>query len=160
MSGKKPAKTKTPSSIAQNRKAFHDYQIDERLEAGLVLQGWEVKSVRAGKTQLRDAYVIMKDGEAFLLGALINPLPSASTHVNPDPQRTRKLLLNRQEIDRLRGAVERKGMTVIALSLYWKTGRVKVEIGVAQGKKQHDKRATEKARDWQREKSRILKGSR
>lgn len=160
MSGKKPAKTKAPSSIAQNRKAFHDYQIDERLEAGLVLEGWEVKSVRAGKVQLRDAYVLMKDGEAFLLGALINPLPSASTHVNPDPQRTRKLLLNRQEIDRLRGAVERKGMTVIALGLYWKTGRVKVEIGVAQGKKQHDKRATEKARDWQREKSRILKGSR
>lgn len=160
MSGKKPAKSKAPSSIAQNRKAFHDYQIDERLEAGLVLEGWEVKSVRAGKVQLRDAYVLMKDGEAFLLGALINPLPSASTHVNPDPQRTRKLLLNRQEIDRLRGAVERKGMTVIALGLYWKTGRVKVEIGVAQGKKQHDKRATEKARDWQREKSRILKGSR
>lgn len=160
MSGKKPGKTKTPSSIAQNRKAFHDYQLDERLEAGLVLEGWEVKSVRAGKVQLRDAYVLLKDGEAFLFGALINPLPSASTHVNPDPQRSRKLLLNRQEIDRLRGAVERKGMTVIALSLYWKGGRVKVEIGVAQGKKQHDKRATEKARDWQREKSRILKGSR
>jgi SsrA-binding protein len=160
MTGKKQGKSAAPSSIAQNRKAFHDYQLSERLEAGLVLTGWEAKSLRAGKVQLRDAYVLLKDGEAFLLGALITPLPSASTHVTADPQRTRKLLLNRQEIDHLRGAVERKGMTVIALSLYWKNGRVKVGLGVAQGKKQHDKRAAEKARDWQREKSRLLKGAR
>jgi SsrA-binding protein len=160
MSGKKNTKAKAPTTIAQNRKARFDYQIEDRFEAGLMLQGWEVKSLRAGKSQLRDAYVLLKDGEAFLFGALITPLPSASTHVTADPQRTRKLLLHRQEIDRLRGAVERKGMTAIVLSLYWKQSHVKAEIGLAMGKKQHDKRATEKERDWQREKSRILKGSR
>lgn len=153
--GKK--QTKTPASIVVNKKARHDYHIDERFEAGMVLEGWEVKSLRAGKVQLRDAYVLLKDGEAFLLGMLINPLPSASTHVDPDPQRTRKLLLNRKEIDHLRGAVERKGLAIVALSLYWKRGRVKIEIGVGRGKKQHDKRASEKARDWEREKSRMLK---
>ena len=158
---KKP-KTKAAASagIAQNKKARHDYHIEERLEAGLVLEGWEVKSLRAGRVQLRDAYVLIKDGEAYLFGSLITPLPSASTHIQPDPQRNRKLLLNRREIDRMRGAVERKGATVVALALYWKGGRVKVDIGLARGKKQHDKRASEKARDWDREKSRLLKGSR
>ena len=147
------------SSIAQNKKARHDYHIEDRYEAGLVLEGWEVKSLRAGKVQLRDGYVLLKGGEAFLFGSLITPLPSASTHISPDSQRSRKLLLNRREIDHLRGAVERKGLAVVALALYWKKGRVKVEIGVARGKKQHDKRAVEKDRDWQREKSRILKSS-
>ena len=154
---KQRSKKAASASIAQNKKARHDYHIEERLEAGLVLEGWEVKSLRAGKIQLRDAYVLLKDGEAFLFGALITPLPSASTHITPDPRRTRKLLLNRREIDRLRGAIERRGLTVVALALYWKNGRVKCEIGVARGKKQHDKRAAEKARDWQREKSRLLK---
>ena len=153
-------KPKPASAIAQNRKARFDYHIEENFEAGLVLEGWEVKSLRAGKVQLRDAYVLLKGGEAFLFGALINPLPSASTHVSPDPQRTRKLLLNRPEIDHLTGAVERKGMTVVARAMYWKQGRVKVEIGVARGKKQHDKRATDQERDWQPEKSRLLKGAR
>ncbi|MGR8921701.1 MAG: SsrA-binding protein SmpB [Gammaproteobacteria bacterium] len=152
-------KAKAPSQIAQNRKARHDYHIEERLEAGLVLEGWEVKSLRAGKVQLRDAYVLLKDGEAFLLGLTITPLPSASTHVTPEPQRTRKLLLNRREIDHLRGAVERKGLTVVALALYWSKGRAKVDLGVARGKKQHDKRASEKSRDWEREKSRLLKSA-
>jgi SsrA-binding protein len=119
-----------------------------------------VKSLRAGKVQLRDAYVLLKDGEAFLFGALVTPLPSASTHVKADAQRTRKLLLHRGQIDRLRGAVERKGMALIALALYWKQGRVKVELGLARGKKQHDKREAEKTRDWQREKARLLKGAR
>lgn len=154
------AKAKADSSIAQNRKARHDYHIDERFEAGLVLEGWEVKSLRAGKVQLRDAYVILKNGEAYLLGAVITPLASASTHVTPDPQRLRKLLLNRREIDHLRGAVERKGLTIVALGMYWKKGRAKVDIGVARGKKQHDKRAASKDRDWQREKSRLLKSGR
>ena len=145
------------SSIAQNKKARHDYFIEQKFEAGLVLLGWEVKSLRAGKVQLRDSYVFFQNGEAFLLGALITPLPSASTHVETDPQRTRKLLLHRREIDQLRGAVERKGLAVVALAMYWKGGRAKVEIGIARGKKQHDKRETLKARDWDREKSRMLK---
>lgn len=160
MTAASKAKAKASNSIAQNKKARHDYHIEERFEAGIALEGWEVKSLRAGRVQLRDAYVLIKDGEAFLFGALITPLPSASTHIQPDPQRNRKLLLNRREIDRIRGAVERKGATVVALALYWKSGRVKVDIGLARGKKQHDKRASEKARDWDREKSRLLKGSR
>ncbi|MCZ6771291.1 MAG: SsrA-binding protein SmpB [Proteobacteria bacterium] len=160
MAGNKNTKSKQPGSIAQNKKARYDYHIEERFEAGLVLEGWEVKSLRAGKVQLRDTYVLLKDGEAFLFGALINPLPSASTHVDPEPQRTRKLLLHRREIDYVKGAVERKGMALIALALYWKNGKVKVEIGLARGKKQHDKRAVEKDRDWQREKARIMKSSR
>lgn len=155
------AKTKAvkpgQSQIAANKKARHDYFIEERLEAGLVLEGWEVKALRAGKLQLRDSYVVIKDGEAWLLGALITPLESASTHVRPEPQRTRKLLLHRQELAKLIGAVERKGYTVVALAMYWKRGRAKVEIGLAKGKAQHDKRATEKERDWNRERRRILK---
>ncbi len=159
---KKPKKKKGPGGavITVNKKALHDYHIEERLEAGLVLEGWEVKALRAGKVQLRDSYVIIKNGEAWLLGALINPLPTASTHIQPDPQRTRKLLLHRKEIDRLAGAIERKGYTLVALSLYWKKGLAKVEIGLAKGKKLHDKRAAEKERDWAREKQRILKSAR
>lgn len=145
------------ATIALNRQATHDYFIEERYEAGLVLEGWEVKSLRAGRAQLKESYVILKDGEAWLLGAHISPLTSASTHIHPDPVRTRKLLLHRQELSRLIGHVERKGYTLIPLALYWKRGRVKLEIGLARGKKQHDKRAAEKEKDWQREKQRILK---
>jgi SsrA-binding protein len=148
---------KAQSSIAQNRKARFDYFIEERLEAGLALQGWEVKSARAGKAQLTDSYVIMRDGEAWLLGSHIAPLNTASTHVNPDPKRIRKLLLNRREIDRLTGLVERKGYTLVALELYWNKNHVKVAVGLAKGKKQHDKRDSEKDRDWQRDKGRIMK---
>ncbi|MCC5862687.1 MAG: SsrA-binding protein SmpB [Gammaproteobacteria bacterium] len=156
MAGKRK-KTGSDNTIALNRKARFDFFIEENLEAGLVLEGWEVKSLREGKAQISEAYVVLRGGEAFLLGALITPLLSASTHVHPDPTRTRKLLLGRQEIDRLIGAVERKGYTLVPLALYWQRGRAKLDIGLAKGKKQHDKRATEKARDWQREKARLLK---
>jgi SsrA-binding protein len=145
------------STIITNKKARFEYFIEDRFEAGLALEGWEVKSLRAGKVQLVDSYVIIKNDEAWLLGALITPLPTASTHIHPDPQRTRKLLLHRKELDRLIGAVERKGYTLIALSLYWKKGKVKAEIGLAKGKQSHDKRAVQKDRDWQREKQRIMK---
>lgn len=146
--------------IAVNRKARFDYFIEERYEAGIALLGWEVKSLRAGKAQITEAYVYLKDGEAFLFGAHLTPLTSASTHVVADPTRTRKLLLSRQELDHLVGAVERRGYTLVPLELYWKSGRAKLAIGLAKGKKQHDKRATEKARDWQRDKSRIMKAMR
>jgi SsrA-binding protein len=145
-------------SIAQNRKARHDYFIDERYEAGLALKGWEVKALRAGRLQLGEGYVLMKSDEAWLFGSHITPLNSASTHVVPDPTRTRKLLLKRREIDHLVGAVERKGYALIPLSMYWKNGRAKLEIGLGRGKKQHDKRATEKDRDWQRDKARVMRG--
>jgi SsrA-binding protein len=145
-------------SIAQNRKARHDYFIDERYEAGLALKGWEVKALRAGRLQLNEGYVLMKSDEAWLFGSHISPLNSASTHVVPDPTRTRKLLLKRREIDHLVGAVERKGYALIPLSMYWKDGRAKLEIGLGRGKKQHDKRATEKDRDWQRDKARVMRG--
>ncbi len=148
------------STIVLNKKARHDFSLEERFEAGLVLEGWEVKSLRAGRVQLRDSYVLLKDGEAWLLGTLITPLPTASTHIHPDPSRTRKLLLNRKELDALIGAVERKGYTAVPTALYWKKGRAKVEIALAKGKQTHDKRATEKDRDWQREKGRIMKGNR
>ncbi len=152
------AKRSTPSStIALNKKAKHDYSIEERFEAGVALEGWEVKSLRAGSVQLRDSYVLLKDGEAWLFGVLITPLPAASTHILPESQRTRKLLLHRHEIARLIGAVERKGYTAIVTAMYWKKQRVKAEIGLAKGKKMHDKRAAEKERDWQREKQRVLK---
>lgn len=155
----KNSKTNASASIAQNRKARHDFIIEETYEAGLVLQGWELKSIRAGRIQISDAFVQLHQGEAWLHGAVITPLPSASTHVVADAQRNRKLLLNRREIDQLAGAIERKGMTAVALSMYWKSGRVKASVGLARGKKQHDKRASEKARDWQREKTRILKSA-
>lgn len=147
------------STIATNKKARHDYFIEDRFEAGMALEGWEVKSLRAGKVQIVDSYVFIKDGEAFVSNILITPLPTASTHIHPAPTRVRKLLLHRQEIDRLTGAVERKGYTLLALSLYWKKGKVKAEIALGKGKKAHDKRATEKERDWQREKQRIMKNA-
>jgi len=151
-------KAKIPeSTITLNKKAKHDYSIEERFEGGLVLEGWEVKSLRAGRIQIRDSYVLLKDGEAWLFGALITPLPTASTHIHPDPQRTRKVLLNRAEINRLIGAVERKGYAAVATAMYWKRGRAKVEIGLAKGKKTHDKRAAERDRDWRREQERALK---
>ena len=153
----KPAKDKQDALIAENRKARHEYFIEERFEAGISLAGWEVKSMRAGRAQLAESYVIVRGGEAFLSGAHITPLNSASTHVITDPVRTRKLLLHRAEIDRLVGAVERAGYTLVPLELYWKAGRAKLKVGLAKGKKQHDKRATEKDRDWQRDKSRLLR---
>jgi SsrA-binding protein len=143
--------------IVENRKARHDYFIEERLEAGIALEGWEVKSLRAGRVQIRDTYVLIKDGEAFLIGLLITPLPTASTHIQPDPQRTRKLLLHRREIDRLQGAVERKGYTLVATRLYWSRGRAKAEIGIARGKKAHDKRRAEKEREWERQKRSLMR---
>jgi SsrA-binding protein len=153
----KEAKEDGKSLIAENRKARHDYFIEDRYEAGLSLMGWEVKSLRAGRAQLTEAYVFIRAGEIFMQGAHLSPLNSASTHVVADPVRTRKLLLNRAEIDRLVGAVEREGYTIVPLELYWKQGRAKVRIGLAKGKKQHDKRATEKDRDWQRDKARVLR---
>lgn len=148
---------KADNSIAVNRKAHHDYFIEDRFEAGMVLEGWEVKSLREGRVQLDQGHVILKHGAVYLLGALITPLATASTHINPDPQRTRKLLLHQKEIGKLIGSIERRGYTVVPLSLYWKNNRVKIEIGLAKGKKLHDKRDTEKKRDWDREKQRLLK---
>lgn len=154
----KDKNSKAPNAtIAVNRQAGFEYFIEERFEAGIVLEGWEVKSLRAGRLQLKESYVTLKHGEAWLFGAHISPLTSASTHVNPDPTRTRKLLLHRSQISRLIGAVERKGYTLIPLTMYWSKGRAKLEIGLAKGKQLHDKRATEKDRDWQREKQRVLK---
>jgi SsrA-binding protein len=150
---------KSPSStIALNKKARHEYALEERTEAGLALEGWEVKSLRAGKIQLVDSYVLLKNGEAYLFGALITPLPTASTHIHPDPTRTRKLLLHREELDRLIGAVERKGYSLVPTAMYWRKGRAKLEIALAKGKKAHDKRAALKERDWQRDKQRLLRG--
>ncbi len=159
MATKKTKQNTGSSTIALNKKARHDFSIEDRFEAGLVLEGWEVKSLRAGKIQLVDSYVIIKNGEAWLLGCLINPLLAASTHIHPEATRTRKLLLHRDELNKLIGAVERKGYTVVPLAMYWKHGRAKLEIGLAKGKKEHDKRATEKDRDWAREKQRILRHS-
>jgi len=150
-------KDEKSSTIAQNKKARFDYFIEERVEAGLALQGWEVKSMRAGKAQLVDSYVILRDGEAWLLGSHVAPLNTASTHVDANPARIRKLLLNRREIDRFTGLVERKGYTLIALELYWSKNRAKLAVGLAKGKKQHDKRATEKDRDWDRDRARALR---
>lgn len=150
-------KQKTDNTIARNRKASHDYFIEERFEAGIVLEGWEVKSLRAGRVQLDQGYIFLKNGEAYLFGALINPLQTASTHINPEPQRTRKLLLKKRELSKLIGNVERKGYTLTPLSLYWKDDRVKLEVGLAKGKQLHDKRASEKEKDWVREKQRLLK---
>ncbi|MGB5689361.1 MAG: SsrA-binding protein SmpB [Woeseiaceae bacterium] len=152
-------KTKKPTGnvIAVNRRARHDYFIESRFEAGLVLEGWEVKSLRAGSAQLTEAYVNLKTGEAWLVGAHFAPLKTTSTHITADPTRPRKLLLHRHELDRLIGAVERKGYTLIPLELRWHKGRAKLEIGLGKGKKQHDKRADRKDRDWQRQKERILK---
>ena len=150
-------KKSSPNSIAVNKKARFDYFIEETIEAGIALQGWEVKSLRSGKGQITETYVLLRNGEAWLLGAHITPLSTASTHITPEPTRSRKLLLNRKELDRLTGMVERKGYALVALELYWKKGKVKIAIGLAKGKKQHDKRASVKERDWQRDKERIMK---
>ncbi len=158
MAGKKSKKSKQGSNtIAANRQASHEYFIEERIEAGIVLEGWEVKSLREGRVQLKESYVFIKHGEAFISGAHISPMSSASTHVNPISTRVRKLLLHRYELNKLIGFVERKGYTLIPLSMYWKNSRAKLEIGLGKGKKLHDKRATSKDRDWQREKGRIMK---
>jgi len=147
-------------SIVDNRKAFHDYFVEERYEAGLALHGWEVKAIRAGRAQIKEAYVIVSNGEIFLIGAHISPLPSASTHLVPDPTRTRKLLLHAQEISKLIGSVERSGYALVPLNFHYKGGRIKLEVGLAKGKKQHDKRESKKEQEWQREKQRLLKQSR
>ncbi|MBK7685109.1 MAG: SsrA-binding protein SmpB [Rhodocyclaceae bacterium] len=147
-------------SITENRKAHHDYFIEDRYEAGLMLEGWEVKSIRAGRAQISEAYVVLKGGEVFLIGAHITPLISVSSHVVVDPVRTRKLLLNQSEIKRLIGKVERSGFTVVPLDLHFSKSRVKLSIGLAKGKKQHDKRDTEKQRDWVREKAQVMRNKR
>lgn len=144
-------------SIIDNRKAFHDYFIEEKVEAGLVLEGWEVKAIRAGRANIKEAYVLIRDGEIFILGMHITPLTSASTHIHADPVRTRKLLLHANQIDRLIGQVERAGYTLVPLDLHYSKGRIKASIGLAKGKKQHDKRETEKAREWEREKGRLMR---
>lgn len=154
------SKKHSDSSIALNKKAGFEYFLEQKFEAGLVLEGWEVKSLRAGKVNLSDAHVIIKRGEAFLLGSQINPLPTASTHSIPDPTRTRKLLLNKKELDQLIGSVERQGYTIVPVSLYWKKNKVKIKIALAKGKKEHDKRGSIKEREWQRDKARILKKDR
>jgi SsrA-binding protein len=147
-------------SIVQNRKAFHDYFIEERFEAGIALEGWEVKSIRDGRVQLKEAYVIVSGGELFLIGSHVSALPTASTHIQPDPTRTRKLLLKAGEISKLIGAVERAGYTLVPLDMHFTRGRIKLEIGLAKGKKQHDKREAEKDRDWKREQQRLIRQAR
>jgi SsrA-binding protein len=142
--------------IADNRKARHDYHIESQFEAGLVLEGWEIKSLRAGRAQLKESYVIIKAGEAWLVGAHISPLANVSTHITPDPVRSRKLLLHKNELNKLIGAVQRKGYTIVPLNLHWKKGRAKLEIALAKGKKLYDKREAEKRRDWERQKQKIL----
>lgn len=144
-------------SIIDNRKAYHDYFIEEKLEAGLVLEGWEVKAIRAGRAQIKESYVIWQHGAFWLIGAHISPLLSASTHIHPDPVRIRKLLMKQSEIRKFIGKVERAGYTLVALDMHYTKGNIKLEVGLAKGKKQHDKRATEKDKDWQREKQRIMR---
>ena len=157
MSGKSKKKSSPGSTIALNKKAKFDYHLEEKFEAGMVLEGWEVKSMREGRAQLKESYVIIRNGELFLFGAHISPLISASTHIHPDPTRMRKLLLNRREISRLIGSVDREGYTLVPVALYWKHGRAKLEIALAKGKKQHDKRASIKEREWKRDKERLMK---
>jgi SsrA-binding protein len=144
-------------SIAQNKKAFHDYFIEERYEAGIALEGWEAKAIRAGRVQLKEAYVVVSKGEVFLVGCHVSPLPTASTHVHPDPTRTRKLLLHAEEIRRLIGKVEQRGYTLVPLDMHYRNGRIKLEIGLARGKKLHDKREAERQREWERERQRLLR---
>lgn len=144
-------------SIVQNKKAFHDYFIEEKYETGMMLEGWEVKAIRDGKVQLKEAYVIVRNGELYLIGCHISPLKTASTHINPDPIRTRKLLLHREEIKRLIGKVERAGYTLVPLDMHYKTGKIKLEIGLAKGKKQHDKRESEKQKEWERTRQRLMR---
>jgi SsrA-binding protein len=154
MSNSKKTGRKT---IAVNKRARFEYKIEERLEAGIALEGWEVKAMREGRVQFADSYVLLKDNEAFLFGCRVNPLPTTSTHITPDPVRTRKLLLHRRELDQLFAAVDRRGYTVIPTAMYWSRGKAKVEIGLAKGKRQHDKRKDAKDRDWERQKARIMK---
>lgn len=144
-------------SIIDNRKAFHDYFIEENIEAGLVLEGWEVKAIRAGRVQLKESYVIYRNGAFYLVGCHITALQSASTHIKPDPIRDRKLLLKQEQTNRLIGKVERAGYTIVALNLHYSKGNIKVDIGLAKGKKQHDKRQSEKEREWTREKQRLMR---
>ena len=158
MAAKKKSKT-SDNTIATNRVARHDYSIEDDLEVGIVLEGWEVKSLREKHLQLKESYVMAKNGELWIIGAHISPLNTASTHINPIATRTRKLLAHQREIDRLMSMVDRKGYTIVALSAYWVRGRAKIKLGMAKGKKTHDKRATEKDRDWQRDKARIMKHS-
>ncbi len=158
MAKKKKKDTKS-NTITLNKKARHDYLLEDKFEAGIALQGWEVKSLREGRVNLRDSYILLDKGEAYLFGTLITPLQTASTHITPDQTRTRKLLLHRQELNKLIGAVERKGYSIVPTAMYWVRGRAKIEIALAKGKKQHDKRATEKSRDWGREKARIMKSN-
>jgi SsrA-binding protein len=146
-------------SIAQNKKAFHDYFVEEKHEAGIVLEGWEVKAIRDGRVQLKEAYVVIQRGEIYLIGCHITPMGSASTHIRPDATRTRKLLLHSEEIAKLIGKVERAGYTLVPLDMHFTRGRVKIEIGLAKGKKQYDKREAEKERDWEREKGRIMRAA-
>jgi SsrA-binding protein len=145
-------------SIVQNKKAFHDYFIEEKYEAGLVLEGWEVKAIRAVRVQIKEAYVVIRNADLYLIGCHISALPTASTHINPDPTRTRKLLLHSEEIRRLIGKAERAGYTLVPLDMHYTRGRIKLEIGLAKGKKQHDKREAEKEKEWQREKQRLVRG--
>ena len=157
----KKNKKKTPSNtIALNRKARHDYAVEDNFEAGLVLEGWEVKSLRENQVQISESYIMVIKNELVWVGGQITPLLSASTHIHPSPTRARKLLMHRREIDRLIGQIERKGYTLLPLALYWKNGRAKMDVGIAKGKKAHDKRATDKERDWNREKQRMLKHNR
>jgi len=144
-------------SIADNKKAFHDYFIEERFEAGMALEGWEVKAIRAARAQIKEAYVVLRRGEVFVIGMHVSALPTASTHIKTDPTRTRKLLLHAAEINKLIGKVERAGFTLVPLDLHYKKGRIKLEIGLAKGKKQHDKREDEKKKDWEREKQRLMR---
>jgi SsrA-binding protein len=144
-------------SIVENKKAFFDYFVEERFEAGLVLEGWEVKAIRAGRIQLREAYVVVRHGEIALIGSHISPLPTASTHIKPEPTRTRKLLLHRKQINMLMGKVERAGYTLVPVNMHFNKGRIKIEIGLAKGKKQHDKRAAMRERDWNRDKQRLMR---
>ena len=156
---KQSSKTKKSREIARNKKAYHDYFIETRLEAGLALQGWEVKSLRAGRVQLKESYVILKNNEAWLFGAHFSPLPETCQYVEPDPLRTRKLLLKRREISQLQNAKERQGLTIVALDLHWSHNKAKAQIAIAKGKKQHDKRQVSKEKDWQRQQQRIIKHS-
>ncbi len=158
MAKKKSSPKGNSSTIALNKKARHNYFLEDRFEAGIALQGWEVKSLREGRVQLTESYVILQNSEAWLFGFHIAPLLSASTHITPDPTRSRKLLLHRRELDKLIGAVERKGYTIVATALYWKRGRAKLEIALARGKQSHDKRATQKDQEWARNKQRLMRG--
>ena len=157
MAAKKKSKKAKSSTIVLNKRARYDYYIEEKFEAGIVLEGWEVKALREGQVQLQESYVFVKEDEVWITGCVISALQTVSTHITPAPNRTRKLLLHRREIDKLIGAVERKGYTLVATAMYWKKNRVKVEIGIGKGKKEYDKRAVQKERDWNRDKQRILK---